>query len=63
MTINAPRLRIKALTFAATHRARSENFAAAHYYLAMNLGQLARTKSVGALKLVKQMEVSSNGID
>lgn len=30
--------------------------AAAHYYLAMNLGQLARTKSLGALKLVKQME-------
>ncbi len=28
----------------------------AHYYLAMNLGQLARTKSLGALKLVKQME-------
>lgn len=28
----------------------------AHYYLAMNLGQLARTKSLGALKLVKEME-------
>ncbi len=27
-----------------------------HYYLAMNLGQLARTKSVGALKLVTEME-------
>jgi tetratricopeptide (TPR) repeat protein len=27
-----------------------------HYYLAMNLGQLARTKSLGALKLVTQME-------
>ncbi|MSU63110.1 MAG: hypothetical protein EXS31_12075 [Pedosphaera sp.] len=27
-----------------------------HYYLAMNLGQLARTKSVGALKLVIEME-------
>src|SRR5690242_19648392 len=25
------------------------------YYLAMNLGQLARTKSLGALKLVSQM--------
>lgn len=36
--------------------ARDPKIAAAHYYLAMNLGQLARTKSVGALKLVKQME-------
>lgn len=32
------------------------NSASAHYYLAMNLGQLARTKSLGALKLVKEME-------
>lgn len=31
--------------------------AEAHYYLAMNLGQLARTKSLGALRLVDQMEV------
>jgi tetratricopeptide (TPR) repeat protein len=30
--------------------------AAGHYYLAMNLGQLARTESIGALGLVKQME-------
>ena len=29
---------------------------AAHYYLAMNLGQLARTRSLGALKLVDEME-------
>src|SRR5260370_20620318 len=29
---------------------------AGHYYLGMNLGQLARTKSFGALKLVGQME-------
>jgi len=28
-----------------------------HYYLAMNMGQLARTKMLGALKLVKEMEV------
>jgi tetratricopeptide (TPR) repeat protein len=27
-----------------------------HYFLAMNLGQLARTKSLGALKIVTQME-------
>jgi len=30
--------------------------AAGHYYLAMNLGQLARTQLLGALGLVKQME-------
>lgn len=27
-----------------------------HYYLAMNLGQLARTKSLGALRIVTEME-------
>jgi len=27
-----------------------------HYYLAMNLGQLARTEILGALKIVKEME-------
>ena len=27
-----------------------------HYYLAMNLGQLAQTKTLGALKLVQEME-------
>jgi hypothetical protein len=35
---------------------RSLKLAPAHYYLGMNLGQLARTESIGALKLVKQME-------
>ncbi len=30
--------------------------AAAHYYLALNLGELARTKKLGALKLVSEME-------
>lgn len=30
--------------------------AAAHYYLAMNLGQLAQTKRLGALRLVNEME-------
>ena len=29
--------------------------AAAHYYLALNLGQLARTKMLGALKLINEM--------
>jgi tetratricopeptide (TPR) repeat protein len=28
----------------------------AHYYLSMNLGQLARTKTLGALRLVDEME-------
>ena len=36
--------------------AREPNNAAAHYWLGMNLGQLARTKSLGALKLVREME-------
>ena len=36
---------------------RQPNLAEAHYYLGMNLGQLARTKSIGALRLVDQMEV------
>ena len=30
--------------------------AVAHYYLGMNLGQLAQTRGVGALKLVDQMD-------
>jgi tetratricopeptide (TPR) repeat protein len=30
--------------------------AAAHYWLGMDLGQLARTKTLGALKLVREME-------
>jgi tetratricopeptide (TPR) repeat protein len=32
------------------------NSAPAHYYLAMNLGQVARSKGLGALKLVNEME-------
>jgi tetratricopeptide (TPR) repeat protein len=32
------------------------NAAPAHYYLALNQGQLARTKTLGALRLVSQME-------
>ena len=35
---------------------REPNNAAAPYWLGMNLGQLARTKSLGALKLVHEME-------
>lgn len=36
--------------------ARAPKSAPAHYYLGMNLGQLARTELIGALKLVKEME-------
>lgn len=32
------------------------NSAAAHYYLGMNIGQVAQTKTIGALSLVHQME-------
>jgi hypothetical protein len=35
---------------------RQSNSAPAHYYLGMNLGQLARTKHLGALKIVSRME-------
>ena len=34
----------------------SRDSAAAHYYLGMNLGELAETRGLGALKLVGQME-------
>ena len=36
--------------------AHQPKLAAGHYYLAMNLGQLARTKMLGALKIVDEME-------
>jgi hypothetical protein len=36
--------------------AREPKSAPAHYYLAMNLGQLARTELLGALKIVNEME-------
>ncbi|HEY2951390.1 MAG TPA: hypothetical protein VGK40_02340 [Verrucomicrobiae bacterium] len=36
---------------------RDGKLGAAHYYLALNLGQFARTKALGALKLVGEMEV------
>jgi tetratricopeptide (TPR) repeat protein len=36
--------------------ARDPKSAPAHYYLGMNLGQLARTELLGALSLVKEME-------
>jgi tetratricopeptide (TPR) repeat protein len=36
--------------------ARNVRIVQAHYYLGMNLGQLARTKTLGALKIVDEME-------
>ena len=36
--------------------AQSPTNAAAHYWLGMNLGQLARTKLLGAIKIVREME-------
>jgi len=36
--------------------AREPKSAPAHYYLAMNLGQLARTKSLGGLKIASELE-------
>jgi tetratricopeptide (TPR) repeat protein len=36
--------------------ARSPSSVSGHYYLGMNLGQLARTRTLGALKLVDEME-------
>ena len=37
--------------------ARHPELAQGHYYLALNLGQLARTKLLGALPLVDEMEI------
>lgn len=36
--------------------AHESNSAPAHYYLGQNLGQLARTETLGALKIVREME-------
>lgn len=40
--------------------ATNTNSVAAHYYLALNIGQLARTKMLGALKLLIDMERELN---
>jgi tetratricopeptide (TPR) repeat protein len=55
---NAERARLAQQGLAACQEsvARESNSAPAYYYLGMNLGQLARTKGMGALKLVNQME-------
>lgn len=57
-TNNAQRAELANAGIAAAEAAikASSNSAAAHYYLAKNLGQLARTKTLGALPLVARME-------
>jgi tetratricopeptide (TPR) repeat protein len=57
-TNNAERAEIADRAIAACQQALTTDrkCAPAHYYLALNLGELARTKSMGALKLVAQME-------
>lgn len=58
VTNNKDREQYAVLGIAACRKAleRDGRNVAAHYYLGMNLGQLARTKSLGALKLVSEME-------
>ena len=57
-TNNAERAAIAVQGIAACRQvvAREPKTAPAHYYLGLNLGQLARTRSLGALKLVDEME-------
>jgi hypothetical protein len=57
---NAPRAQIAIEGIAACRQAiaLNPNLAAPYYYLALNLGQLARTKKLGALKLVEEMETN-----
>jgi len=58
VTSNSRRARLSSEAIEACKAAleRDPKLAPAQYYLALNLGQLARTKSIGALKLVSQME-------
>src|SRR5258707_888276 len=55
---NSRRAETAELGIAAAHSAiaKEPKLAAAHYYLAMNLGELARTKKLGALRLLGEME-------
>ena len=57
-TRNAERAELAQQGIAAcrTALARASNSAPLHQYLGMNLGQLARTETLGALRLVNQME-------
>ena len=62
-TNNAARASLAEQGIAACRLAAERNsaLAPAHYYLAMNLGQLARTKGLSALELVDQMEREFSG--
>lgn len=57
-TNNAERAEIAARGIAACREAVAQDAQSApgHYYLGLNLGQLARTRDLGALKLVDEME-------
>ena len=57
-TNHTERAELAELGIAASRQAiaSNSNSAPAHYHLGLNLGQLARTRSLGALKLVRQME-------
>jgi tetratricopeptide (TPR) repeat protein len=57
-TNNAERVAIaeQGITACREVLAADPNSAAAHYYLGMNLGEVAQTKSLGALSIVSQME-------
>ncbi len=46
----------KGITACRESLSQNTNCAQLHYYLGLNLGQLARTKTLGALKLVNEME-------
>ena len=49
-------LAVQGIGVCRTILARASNCAPAHYYLGLNLGQLARTRLLGALPLVSDME-------
>jgi hypothetical protein len=59
-TNDAQRAAVAELGIAACRRAvrLRSNSVEAHYYLGLNIGQLARTKLLGALKLIDEMESS-----
>jgi len=61
-TKNAERAKLAEQGIDASRKAlaRDSNSAPAHYYLGMDLGQLARTRGLSALKLVNQMEREFN---
>ena len=68
VTNNAEHAAIARLGISASRQAiaREPDSVAGHYYLGLNLGQLARVETLGALRLVKQMErefKTASGLD